>query len=74
MAQFTAGDHVLADFGDGYVIAHYDHGPVTVEEDDGPKTKHGIQDPGGNVRLLAHREQPDVEASGGATGGTFKSV
>jgi len=61
MAKFSVGDHVLADFGDGAVVAH-----IAGDEQDG---KWPVQKPDGNAVPLSHREPEDRDESG--SGGTF---
>lgn len=61
--MFKRGDHVIADAGDGPVIAH-----VANAEPDGDG-KHLIQLPNGNTTKLAHREPKDRDDKG--SGGTF---
>lgn len=72
MATFEKGEHVLADFGDGYVVAHMRKAdPVT---NAAGETKYVVQAPDGSAHELAYRETHDVQASGGVTGLTFKKV
>lgn len=70
MATFKRGTKVDANFGDGYRIAFILDGP------DGPEDKYTIQSPDGGkpVGGFAYREASDVQASGGDSGLTFKSV
>jgi hypothetical protein len=67
--QFPIGSHVLADFGDGYRIAHVCVGSHVLA---GGEIKYPIQAPDGSVHELSHREADDVDAAG--SGLTFKTV
>ena len=64
--MLKCGDHVMADNGDGPVIAH-----VANHEADGDG-KHLIQLPNGNTVKLAHREPADRDDKG--SGGTFWNI
>ena len=69
MASFEKGEHVLADFGGGMVVAHVRKAdPVTNEHGE---TKYVIQSPDGSVHELAYREPP---YDSGGTGFTFKKI
>ncbi len=70
MADFKRGDVVDADFGDGYKVAFVAKGAHDVSGE----TKYGIQSPDGGVVKMAYREKDDVQASGGTSGLTFKSL
>lgn len=70
MATFEKGEHVLADFGDGMVLAHVRKAdPVT---NDAGETKYVIQAPDGSSHALGYREPADYDAGG--SGLTFKKV
>lgn len=61
--MLSRGDHVMADAGDGPVLAH-----VLNPDADGDG-KHLIQLPNGTTAKLAHREPADRDEHG--SGGTF---
>lgn len=63
MFSFNRGDHVIADAGEGPVLAHL------INPDPDRDGKHLIQMPGGGTVKLAHREPADRDEQG--SGGTF---
>lgn len=64
--------HVLADFGDGYVVAHLvESTPVTGQGAGGDETKYVVQAPDGSKHKLALREKADADRDG--SGQTFKT-
>lgn len=64
--MFNVGDHVIADFGDGPVVAH------VAKTKHGAEDKYGIQAPDGTVHDLTHREPSDRDSNG--AGGTFWTI
>lgn len=64
MAQFSAGDHVWADFGEGKRLAHLE---TAAKDDDG---KYQVQNPeNGRAEPLGYREPEDRDEHG--SGRTF---
>ncbi len=62
------GDHVMADFGNGPVVAHV----AKAKHDVGGEEKFGIQSPDGKTHEMAYREAEDRDAGG--AGGTFWKI
>ncbi len=66
--KWEQGEHVVANFGAGDIVAHYWSGP----HQNGEEVKHKIQDEAGKHKDLGYREPADYDDKG--SGGTFRKV